>query len=193
MAISINCATKVISVPKAYLTLVSGSLYEMNVNTFRLDLKDWEDSDVGMAMPDTHRHNVAVTLAGTTYAQTLEIINGYTVTFEDGSYSVRCVGANHNIGDVKNVNSVSLIIGNSAGMIVASGGLVTAADVWASAIEGGLSAQQLLRIVLSALAGRTAGIGTASEQYKSQDGATNRIDAAFDGNGNRTSVAVNGA
>jgi len=82
MAISINCATKVIYVPKNYLTLVSGSLYELNVNQFRLDLKDWEDSDVGMAMPDTHNHNTQVQLSGVTYARTFEIINGYTVEFE---------------------------------------------------------------------------------------------------------------
>ena len=119
MAISINCATKVIYIPKSYLGAPVGTnLYELNVNTFRLDLKDWEDSDVGMAMPDTHRHNTQVQLSGVTYARTFEIINGYTVEFEDGTYAVRCVGANHNIGDVKVVNSVSLIIGNSAGMVV---------------------------------------------------------------------------
>ncbi|MGL4573353.1 MAG: hypothetical protein ACRCV9_01025, partial [Burkholderiaceae bacterium] len=32
------------------------------------------------------------------------------------------VGANHNIADVKTVNDVSLIVGNSAGLVVAGGG-----------------------------------------------------------------------
>lgn len=122
--ISINWSTKVINVPQSYLTLVSGSLYELDVNAFRLDLKNIEDSEDGVAFPDTHRHNTAVTLSGVTYARTFEIINGYTITFEDvGSpYTVRCAGANHNIGDVKNVNQVSLIIGNSAGLIMVSSG-----------------------------------------------------------------------
>lgn len=122
MAISINWGTKVIYVPKSDLTLISGSLYELDVNQFRLDLKNLEDTEEGMAAPTTHNHNKEVTLAGTTYARAVEIINGYTVTFEDGQYTVRCVGANHNIGDVKNVNQVSLIVNNAAGLIVTSGG-----------------------------------------------------------------------
>ena len=124
MALSIDWATKVITVPQADLTLVSGSIYELDVNQFRLDLKDIEDSEDGSVFPDTHRHNTEVTLSGTTYARTVEIINGYTVLFEDVGtpYTVKCVGANHNIGDVKVVNQVSLIIGNAAGLIVGGGG-----------------------------------------------------------------------
>ncbi len=130
MALSIDWATKVITVPQADLTNLGGGIYELDVDAFRLELKDLEDSEVGQAFPDTHNHNTTVTLSGVTYARTLEIINGYTVTFEDGSYTVKCVGANHNISDVKTVNSVSLLIGNSAGLIqVTSGSGVTAGDV----------------------------------------------------------------
>lgn len=118
MAISINYATRVIFVPQADLTPLGGSRYELDVDWFRLQLKDLEDDDAGMSAPDTHRHNTTVTLAGVTYARTVEIINGYTVEFENGTYTVNCVGANHNIGDVKVVNSVSLIINNSAGLQV---------------------------------------------------------------------------
>jgi hypothetical protein len=124
MTLSINWSTKVITVPQADLTSLGGGLYELDVDAFRLALKDIEDGEEGMAFPDTHRHNTAVTLSGVTYARTFEIINGYTVTFQDVGtpYTVVCVGANHNVADVKNVNQVSLIIGNSAGLIqVASG------------------------------------------------------------------------
>jgi len=122
MAISINWATKVITIPQADLTFISGSLYELDVDIFRLALKDIEDSEDGMSFPDTHRHNTEVTLGGVTYARTFEIINGYTVTFQDvGSpYRVRCTGANHNISDVQNLNNVSIIVGNAAGLIVKS-------------------------------------------------------------------------
>jgi len=118
--ISVNWATKVITIPRADLVHVGGALYELDVNAFREELKDLEDSEVGITFPDTHRHNTEVTLSGVTYARTFEMINGYTITFEDVGtpYTVRCVGANHNIADVKNVNQVSLIIGNSAGLIV---------------------------------------------------------------------------
>lgn len=136
MAISINWITKVIDVPQSYLTFVSGILYELDVDQFRLDLKDIEDSEEGVPFEDTHRHNAAVTLSGVTYAQTFEIINGYTITFEDiGShYTVRFAGANHNIADVTNFDRVNLVIGNSAGLIVVDsggggGGGPTAAEI----------------------------------------------------------------
>ena len=134
MAISVNCATKVVTVPQADLTYVSAGLYELSVENLRLWLKDWEDSEVGMAMPDTHRRNAPVTLSGTTYAQTLEIINGYTITLEPTAtpWTARVVGGNHNVADVKTVNHVSLLIGNSAGLIVGGGGGgASAAEVWA--------------------------------------------------------------
>lgn len=124
MAVSINWASRVITIPQADLVALGGGLYQLDVNAFRLALKDIEDGEEGMAFPDTHRHNTTVVLSGVAYARTFEIINGYTVTFEDTGtpYAVSVVGGNHNIADVKNLNPVSLIIGNSAGLIqVASG------------------------------------------------------------------------
>lgn len=118
MPISITWGTKVIYVPQNYLTFISGVLYELDVDQFRLDLKDLEDNEEGMPFLDTHRHISEATLSGVTYARLVEIINGYTVQFEDGQYVVRCVGANHNLADVKVANQVSLIIGNAAGLIV---------------------------------------------------------------------------
>ena len=124
MALSINWSTKVITVPQADLTALGGGVYELDVDAFRLALKDIEDSDEGMAFADTHRHNTEVVLSGVTYARTFEVINGYTITFQDTGtpYTVKCIGANHNIADVKNVNQVSLIIGNSAGLITVTSG-----------------------------------------------------------------------
>lgn len=141
--LSVDPATYVITVPQADLTHISGSLYELDVDWFRLQLKDWEDSEVGMAMPDTHRHNTSVALSGVTYARIVEVLAPYTVTFEylGTPYTVRCVGANHNLADVKNVNPVSLIVGNSAGLIeVATGAGPTpgqiADAVWDELVAG---------------------------------------------------------
>lgn len=124
MAISINWGTRVITVPQSFLTFLSGTRYQLDVNAFRLALKDLEDSEDGMVKPDTHAHATQRTLSGVTYARQVEIINGYTVLFEDVGtpYTVVCTGANHNIGDVKVTNQVSLIIGNSAGLIVVETG-----------------------------------------------------------------------
>lgn len=120
MAITINPVTFVIYVPKADLTLIQSSpeVRELNVNWFRLQLKDLEDDpDYGIFLPKTHNHNTEVTLAGLTYARIVEIIAPYTIEFEDGQYTVNCIGANHNISDVKVPNQVSLIVNNAAGLI----------------------------------------------------------------------------
>jgi len=124
VAISIDWATKVISVPKSYMTLIQASpeIRELDLNTFRLDLKDLEDSVEGMPFPYTHNHNTEVTLGGVTLARTVEIVNGYTVTFENGVYAVNAVGANSNIADVMNLNNVSLRTFNSAGLQTVTSG-----------------------------------------------------------------------
>lgn len=129
MPISITWGSRVINVPQNYLTPLGGSLYELNLETFREDIIDLMDDEQGMAHLDTHIHNVEVTLAGLTFARTIEFINGYTVTFEDGQYAVSAVGANSNIADVMNLNQVSLRTANSAGLIVyASGSGLTQAE-----------------------------------------------------------------
>lgn len=125
MAISIDWASKVISVPQSFLTLISGARYSLDIEDLRLALKDIEDSEEGMAFEDTHTRNAPVTLSGVTYAQTFEIINGYTVEFENTGtpYTVIVSGANHNLGDVTTFDGgCSLVIGNSAGLIVVETG-----------------------------------------------------------------------
>ena len=126
MAISINHATKKISVPKVDLTLVSGTLYTLNTNVFRLALKAIEASEEGIYLSDTNKHNTEVTVAGITYARVIEIVNGYSVEFEDDSYSVRLEGSNNNIWDIQNSilvqNQVQVIPTNSAGLIVVTSG-----------------------------------------------------------------------
>ena len=121
MAVTINWVTQVITVPQADLIPVTGTLYELDTDWFRLSLKDLEDDAEGMVFLDTHRHNTQVTVAGTTFARVIEIINGYSVEFEDGAYSVRLVGSNNNIFDIQNgilvQNQVQVIPTNSAGLI----------------------------------------------------------------------------
>ena len=118
--ISIDWGTKIISIPKAYLTLIQSSpteIRELPLNQFRLDLKALESGADGLPHLVTHRHNTEVTLGGIVYARTIEIINGYTVTFEDGNYAVNLTGANSNVGDVVNLNQVSVRSQNAAGLI----------------------------------------------------------------------------
>ena len=126
MAVSINWATGVITVPKADLTLVTGTLYSLDTEAFRQALMDIQDSEEGMWADTMFVHNTEVTVAGTTFARTIEIINGYSVVFEAGVYSVRLAGSNNNIFDVESgilvQNTVQVIAQNSAGLIVTSAG-----------------------------------------------------------------------
>ena len=119
MAISVDQTTYVIYVPKSDLALIQSSpeVRELSLDWFRLALRDWEDNEGSIYMPKTHNHNTEVTLAGLTYARIIEILSPYTVEFEDGQYTVNCVGANHNLSDVKVANQVSLIVNNAAGLI----------------------------------------------------------------------------
>ena len=122
MAPSIDWPTGVITVPLADLTDLGGGEYKLDTEAFRRALLDLEDSADGRAWPRTHRRNAPVLLGGVTYAQTLELINGYTVTFEPGAYSVRLSGSNNNIADVANYSGVSIRSANSAGQTLVTVG-----------------------------------------------------------------------
>ena len=185
MAVSINWATKVILIPLSDLgPPVSAGLYQLDVNWLRLVLKNLEDSEDGMAHPDTHTHNTEYTASGVVYARSFVITNGYTVEFEDGNYSVRCVGANHNLGDVKVVNSVSLIIGNSAGLITAGGGFNDVA-------EPGFTFADMLRIIAAVVAGKSSG-GPGSPVFRDLADLKNRVTGTADSSGNRTAATYDG-
>lgn len=119
MATTVDWANKIILVPRADLTLIQSvptEIRQLDLDVFRLDLKALEAGSEGMTFLDTHSHNPPVTVGGVTLARVIEIINGYTVTFEDGQYAVNLTNANSNVGDVTNVNQVSIRSANSAGL-----------------------------------------------------------------------------
>jgi len=119
MAITIDWGTQVINVPRADMVLVQSvptEIRQLDLDAFRQTLNDLQDDPEGMPFPTTHNHVQPITVGGVTLARIIEIINGYTVTFEDGQYAVNLVGANSNVGDVTNVNQVSIRSANSAGL-----------------------------------------------------------------------------
>ena len=121
MAITIDFATKIISIPRNDMTLLTDEddpieIRRLTINDFRIELRVLEASQAGIDDPDTHIHNPSVTVGGVVLARVVEIINGYSVTFEDGQYAVNLAGANSNIADVVNVNQVSVRSANSAGL-----------------------------------------------------------------------------
>jgi len=138
MALSLNAGTRVITVPKADLTFVSGTLYTLNTESFRLEMNALIASANYIWLPDYAIRNAPVTVSGTTFAQTLEMINNFSVTFDDSGgtdqYSVQLEGSNNNLFDIQsgvlNQNLIQVIPTNSAGLIqIQVGSGVTPSDV----------------------------------------------------------------
>lgn len=130
MTASVDWSAKVINVPQADLTLLSGNpgvdgaLFECDTNVLRADLQAIEASVEGAPFERMVRHNTEVTVSGVTYARSLEIINGYKLYFEETGfdYTIRFVGSNNNFWETPEIliptPHVSYISTNSAGLIV---------------------------------------------------------------------------
>lgn len=206
MAISIDYATKVITVPQADCTFVSGTFYRLPTKTvFKAQVDALLAATDGMPFLHPIDHNTEYTVAGITYAPKVEIVNGYSVEFTpDSAWSVELTESNNNLWDVENSilvqNQVQVIPTNSAGLqVVTSGsGLDAAQDTkltrihtMLDVIEDGLDHQEVMKILLAAMAGLAEGADTAQMRFKAQDGTTNRITASHDGKGNRTAVTLN--
>jgi len=119
VAITVDWPTKVINIPKADLLLIQSTpteIRQLDMDAFRLILRGLEDNPDSAPYDVTHTHNPPVTVSGAALARVVQLINSYTVTFESGSYAVNVVGANTNLGDVTNVNNVSVRTSNSAGL-----------------------------------------------------------------------------
>ncbi len=106
---------------------------------FRTELMALMDDEQGIAWPTPLDHNTEYTVAGTTYARKIEIINGYKIQFSPNSqWSVRLSGSNNNLFDVQNgvlvQNQVQVIPNNSAGLQTVTSG-------------SGLSTEQATRLL----------------------------------------------
>ena len=164
MAISIDWDTAVITVPKADMTLVQLNPVEirrLDTSSFFFTLKSLEASEEGQTYTDTQQNAAPVLLGGITYARVLEIIDPYTVTFEDGAYVVQLVGSNNNLIEKTNPNQVSVQGNNAAGLIQTE-------EIQYSSFQGGVTLDQ--------------DAGTAGQAYPSgtrQSPVNNLTDAKF--------------
>jgi len=126
MTITVDPKTFIITILKTDLTFISGTLYELDTDAFRLALKTWEASAEGIVFQKTHDHNTEVIIVGVTYVRAINILAPYSIEFEDGQYTVILKGSNNNIFDVANgileQNQVQVIPTNAAGLIVVTSG-----------------------------------------------------------------------
>ena len=203
---SVDWPNKLITVPQADLSLVSGTLYTMDTETyFRTSLMALMDDEQGMAWPTPLRHNTEVTVAGVTYARTIELINGYQVQFTPNSqWTVRLEGSNNNLFDVENSvlvqNQVQVIPTNSAGLqTVTSGSGVLPQDItdiknaiFDENVESTEDLRELLRILRAALAGKASESPAGTWRFRDLADAKDRIVSVTDTSGARTSVTTDG-
>jgi hypothetical protein len=162
MSVTIDWWDKIINVPKAYMTLIQSTpteIRELDIDTLRYDLRALEASEEGVVFDYTHNHVAPVSVGGVTLARVVEIVNDYTITFEDGQYAVNIVGGNSNIGDNVNVNQVSVRSANSAGLITNT------------AIEFSSYSEGVTIDVTSGFAGTTFPIGTLQAPVNNLDDA----------------------
>lgn len=142
MAITLDAATRVFSIPQADLTLITGTLFEADTNALRKEMMALLASEPYAYLPDPFDHAVEPTTAGVTYFRTLTTLAGFSYTFTpDSQFTVRLAGSNNDFFDVEggrlNQNQVQVIPGNSAGLqTVATGGLTAAQDALITETHG---------------------------------------------------------
>lgn len=191
MALTLNPATREITIPQADLTFVSGDTYDLDTDQFRKDVMDLLASEAYIWLPDAYRHNGEVTIVGTTFARTLEFINGFNITFENLVYSVRLQGSNNNIFDVDNgilnpSGNVTVISNNSAGLIAGS---LAQADVdlfFGNVMEDGETFEQSQRLQRAAAAGKINQNASGVYQIRDKADTKDRIEGNDAANGGRT-------
>lgn len=190
MAYSVNWLTKVITIPKADTEWVSTTpdVRKLDATTLWANLRSLEDDPEGMTYPQIVKNTTPTTLAGVTYARQVEIINGYTLTFEDGLYAVDIYGGNTNVADVANRNQVSIRTANSAGLVVVDQTSALVAAILDSEIETGLTLKNALRLNTSVTSGKISGAPGPTIVIRNVGDTKDRVTATVDADGNRTAI-----
>lgn len=101
------------------MLLVSSSpteIRQLNIDDLRIELGDLADDPEGIVQPTMFAHTPPLTISGVTLARVVEILDPYTLEFEDGLYNVNIVGGNSNVADVVIKNQVGVNTANSAGL-----------------------------------------------------------------------------
>lgn len=185
MALTFNAAT--------YTIESTASITDLPA--FHAACRDWEDSAEGAIHPVTHTWK-ALDLGSGGFFYQADLQSPWVLKFPNaGNYAI---SGNLN-ATITPVAGVYVERKTSAAYITTSVGgsgpsaESIAAAVWQRAIEDGMSSEQMLRIMFSALAGVTSGVGSNTERYMALDGVTPRIEATFDANNNRTSITLDGA
>jgi len=192
MVYSVNWTTKVVTIPQADLISLGGTEYELNVVTFWQNIHDIQDNGDGVTLgaPDAIKNGIVYDQIMNSNAPTdfgprgVLIINGYKIEFEDGQYTVNLTNANSDIASNLVQNQVSVRDRTVTG--------ASPQEFWGYLLEGDYAAQELMRIITSAVAGKGGAVNATTFRYRDIADTKDRIDATVDGTGNRTNVTLDG-
>ena len=183
MALTIDWLSKIVHSDASITDIVA----------FHLALRDREDDVDGIIYDVIHTYK-EIDLGSGAKFPAVAFINGWTLQFPAGNYEIRGGNVAATINPVAGCYVKQTQSAAYAATSIGAGGATPtdiATEVWSTALEG-LTAEQMMRVILSALAGKRQGLGTATEEYLAQDGVTPRITLSPDGNGNGTPT-INGA
>jgi hypothetical protein len=129
MALTIDPALKRVTIPQSDLTFVSGTLYSFDTEQFMRDLNALLDDEDYIWMDTAFNHNTEQTILGTTYARSITMINGWSITFENVGMTVQYGGSNNDLFDSENgilINQPLVnVVGNNAAGLVVTGSALT--------------------------------------------------------------------
>ena len=130
MSYSVNWTTKVITVPLADLTLISGSNYSLDTGDFWIEMRRLEASaGDGLWAAQAVEYVNTQLLSGITYSAIVKLINSYTWDTDTTDKNISLLGFNNNLLDTFIPgNGVSVLANNSAGKIVSGSGLDAGQD-----------------------------------------------------------------
>jgi len=124
MAYTVNWTTKVITVPLADLTLISGSNYSLSTTDFWIEMRRLEASPIdGLWAEQAIEYVNTQLLSGITYSAIVKLINGYTWDTDTTNKNISLIGFNSNLLDAFIPGSgISVLANNSAGLQIVSVG-----------------------------------------------------------------------
>lgn len=138
--ITVNYLTKIIFIPQTFLTFVTGTIFDLSILDLWLALADIQDDEEGMPFDTMYIRVADIDVVGLTIPGSLLLINGYSIEFEDGQYTVRLFGANTNIFDVED----DKLIQNQVQVIATNLGALQDPKI---AIDTDLNVRLLLKIL----------------------------------------------
>lgn len=185
----------------------SGKLIICDAGTTSLDMKDvysrwkqWVITSDNAKYPEAFSAIGGDSLVGGKFL-------GTTYFLENG-WKIRPQEANHTLSVTGNLYSrdgsspfvstlgsfnvrIEMQVSNLVDQVATTGAAFDVNDIWAFPLEGTFTAQEVLRLMASALAGKLSGAGSGVVTIRDINDTKDRIVANVDSNGNRSTVNVN--